>query len=188
MEYDNVEDAIRYLLTAVGEDPQRPGLRRTPTRVAEMLHEILAGYQMNPAELAADPIGDIPYDEMIVVKDITFYSLCEHHLLPFFGRVHVAYVPHTKIIGLSKIPRAVEMFARRLQVQERMTQQIAQALAQALDPQGVGVVVEGTHLCATMRGVKQAQSQLITSAMWGSFKTNLATRQEFLTLLKNRQP
>jgi GTP cyclohydrolase IA len=184
MEYSNLENVIRDLLTAVGEDPNRPGLRRTPTRVAEMLDEILAGYQMNPADLSADAMGDVAYDEMIVVKNITFYSLCEHHLLPFFGQVHVAYVPRNKVIGLSKIPRAVDMFARRLQVQERMTQQIAQTLTDILEPQGMGVVVEGMHLCAVMRGVKQEQSRLVTSAMRGSFKTNPSTRQEFLALLK----
>jgi GTP cyclohydrolase I len=179
-----LEEAIRTLLQAVGEDPERPGLRRTPARVAQMYDEILAGYRVDPAELTAVSLYNDAYDEMIIVKDIEFFSMCEHHLLPFFGRAHVAYVPQNKIIGLSNVPRIVDMFARRLQLQERMTQQIAQTLADILEPQGLGVIVEGAHLCAMMRGVQKEQARLMTSAMLGSFKTNPATRQEFLTLLK----
>lgn len=179
-----LEEAIRTLLQAVGEDPERPGLRRTPARVAQMYDEILAGYRVDPAELTAVSLYNDAYDEMIIVKDIEFFSMCEHHLLPFFGRAHVAYVPQNKIIGLSNVPRIVDMFARRLQLQERMTQQIAQTLADILEPQGLGVIVEGAHLCAMMRGVQKEQARLMTSAMLGSFKTNPATRQEFLALLK----
>ncbi|MBK6328420.1 MAG: GTP cyclohydrolase I FolE [Chloroflexi bacterium] len=184
MNHDDLEQAIHTLLQAIGENPHRPGLRRTPTRVAQMFTEILDGYDLDAAELTAESLFDVAYDEMILVKDIQFFSMCEHHLLPFFGRAHVAYVPQDKIIGLSKIPRTVDMFAHRLQVQERMTQQIAYALADVLSPQGLGVIVEGTHLCAMMRGVKKEQARLVTSAMLGSFKSNPATRQEFLDLLK----
>ena len=184
MNHDDLEQAIHTLLQAIGENPHRPGLRRTPTRVAQMFTEILDGYDLDAAELTAESLFDVAYDEMILVKDIQFFSMCEHHLLPFFGRAHVAYVPQDKIIGLSKIPRTVDMFAHRLQVQERMTQQIAYALADVLSPQGLGVIVEGTHLCAMMRGVKKEQARLVTSAMLGSFKSNPATRQEFMDLLK----
>lgn len=185
MNHKELETAVHTLLKAIGEDPERRGLRRTPTRVADMLSEILDGYRVDPAEFIAEALSDVVYDEMIVVKDIEFFSMCEHHMLPFFGRAHVAYVPQEKIIGLSKIPRTVDIFAHRLQVQERMTQQIADTLAEILRPQGVGVVVEGTHLCAMMRGVKKQQARLVTSAMLGSFKSNPATRQEFLALLKS---
>jgi len=187
MNHDDLEQAIRTILQAIGENPHRPGLRRTPTRVAQMFTEILDGYELDTAELTAESLFDVEYDEMILVKDIEFFSMCEHHLLPFFGRAHVAYVPQDKIIGLSKIPRTVDMFAHRLQVQERMTQQIAYALADVLSPQGLGVIVEGTHLCAMMRGVKKEQARLVTSTMLGSFKSNPATRQEFLDLLKLHQ-
>jgi GTP cyclohydrolase IA len=184
MSHENLQEAVRTILTAVGEDPTRPGLRRTPQRVAEMYDEILAGYQSDPADLSADVILDVAYDEMILVRDIEFFSMCEHHLLPFFGRAHIAYIPKDKLIGLSQIPRAVEMFARRLQVQERMTEQIAEALTAVLQPKGLGVVIEGMHLCAAMRGVKQEQARLITSAMRGIFKSRPETRQEFLALLQ----
>lgn len=184
MSHENLQEAVRTILTAVGEDPTRPGLRRTPQRVAEMYDEILAGYRADPADLSADVILDVAYDEMILVRDIEFFSMCEHHLLPFFGRAHIAYIPKDKLIGLSQIPRAVEMFARRLQVQERMTEQIAEALTAVLQPKGLGVVIEGMHLCAAMRGVKQEQSRLITSAMRGIFKSRPETRQEFLALLQ----
>ncbi|MBP6472172.1 MAG: GTP cyclohydrolase I FolE [Chloroflexi bacterium] len=187
MNHDELEQAIHTILQAIGENPHRPGLRRTPTRVAQMFTEILDGYELDAAELTAESLFDVEYDEMILVKDIEFFSMCEHHLLPFFGRAHVAYVPQDKIIGLSKIPRTVDMFAHRLQVQERMTQQIAYALADVLSPQGLGVIVEGTHLCAMMRGVKKEQARLVTSTMLGSFKSNPATRQEFLDLLKLHQ-
>jgi len=184
MNHEKLETAVYTLLQAIGEDPERPGLRRTPTRVADMFGEILDGYQINPAEFIAEAVSEVVYDEMIVVKDIEFFSMCEHHLLPFFGRVHVAYVPQEKIVGLSKIPRMVDIFAHRLQVQERMTQQIAETLVEVLAPQGVGVIVEGMHLCARMRGVKKQEARLVTSTMLGSFKSRPATRQEFLTLLK----
>ncbi|MCB8984052.1 MAG: GTP cyclohydrolase I FolE [Ardenticatenaceae bacterium] len=184
MNFEELETAVHTLLGAIGEDPQRRGLRRTPSRVAAMFGEILDGYQIDPAEFVAEAVSEVVYDEMIMVKDIEFFSMCEHHLLPFFGRAHVAYVPDAKIIGLSKIPRTVDIFAHRLQVQERMTQQIADTLNEILAPQGVGVIVEGTHFCAMMRGVKKQQARLVTSAMVGSFKSNPATRQEFLALLE----
>jgi len=186
MNIEEIETAVHSLLQAIGEDPARTGLRRTPARVADMLGEILDGYQVDPAEFVAEAVSEVVYDQMIVVKNIEFFSVCEHHLLPFFGRAHVAYVPDEKIIGLSKIPRTVDIFAHRLQVQERMTQQIADTLFQILAPQGVGVIVEGAHLCAMMRGVKKQQARLVTSAMLGSFKSNPATRQEFLALLETK--
>lgn len=175
-----VEDAIRSLLNAVGEDVERQGLHDTPERVARMYDELLAGYQVDPYQLINDAMFDVEYDDMVVVKDIQFYSLCEHHLLPFLGRAHVAYLPTEKVIGLSKIPRVVDLFARRLQVQERMTRQIANFLEAVLNPIGVGVVVEGWHLCAAMRGVKKADAVMVTSALCGSFKENPKTRQEFM--------
>jgi GTP cyclohydrolase IA len=178
--YPGVEDAIEKLLAAVGEDPGREGLRNTPQRVARMYAELLDGYQMDPATLVNGALFDETYDEMVIVRDIEFYSLCEHHLLPFLGRAHVAYFPNGKVIGLSKIPRIVDMFARRLQVQERMTRQIAEFIQNLLNPHGVAVVVEGLHLCATMRGVKKHDARMTTSAMYGAFRKNLATRQEFL--------
>ena len=153
-----VEEAVRQILRNVGEDPDREGLERTPERIARMYDEILGGYWVDPVALVNEALFDVKYDEMIVVRDIEFYSMCEHHMLPFFGKAHVAYVPRDKVIGLSKIPRIVEMFARRLQVQERMTQQIAELLSQVLDPQGVGVVVEGAHMCSMMRGPAIAPS------------------------------
>ena len=180
-----IKTAVQTILAAIGEDTNREGLQRTPQRVAEMYAEIFAGYQTNPVELLNQSLFDVEYDGMILVKDIEFYSMCEHHMLPFHGRAHVAYVPGDKIVGLSQIPRLVELFARRLQVQERMTQQIAQALYEVLQPQGVGVIVEGAHFCAMMRGVEKEQMRMVTSVMLGSFKSNAATRNEFLTLLKN---
>ena len=179
-----ITTAVQSILTAVGEDANREGLQRTPQRVAEMFAEIFAGYQTNAAELLQQSLFDVEYDEMILVRDIEFYSMCEHHMLPFYGRAHVAYMPDDKIIGLSQIPRLVDVYARRLQVQERMTQQIAESLYDVLQPQGVGVIVEGAHFCAMMRGVKKEQMRMVTSAMLGSFK-NTATRNKFLTLLKN---
>jgi len=175
-----VEAAIRQILQAVGEDPAREGLQRTPERVARMYVELLAGYSMDPATIVNEALFDVKYDEMVIVRDIEFYSLCEHHLLPFLGRVHVAYIPDGKVLGLSKIPRVVDMFARRLQVQERMTRQIADFLRDLLHPQGVAVVVEGLHLCTMMRGVRKHNARMTTSAMHGAFRANLATRQEFL--------
>ncbi|HLA87972.1 MAG TPA: GTP cyclohydrolase I FolE, partial [Anaerolineales bacterium] len=163
-----------------GEDPEREGLRNTPDRVARMYLELLSGYGADPAKLINGALFNINYDEMVLVRDIEFYSLCEHHMLPFLGRAHVAYIPAGKVIGLSKIPRMVDMYARRLQVQERMTRQIADFLQEFLAPQGVGVVVEAVHLCSMMRGVKKHDARMTTSAMHGAFRANLATRQEFL--------
>lgn len=179
-----IEDAVREILGSVGEDPDREGLLRTPERVARMYDELLAGYHVDPVALVNDALFNVEYDEMIVVKDIEFFSLCEHHMLPFYGRAHIAYVPSDKVIGLSKIPRIVEMFARRLQVQERMTQEIAALLDQVLEPQGVGVVVEGAHMCSMMRGVKKENARMVTSAMLGNFKENPKTRSEFMEHLR----
>jgi len=165
---------------AVGEDPEREGLKNTPNRVARMYTELLSGYSTDPASIINGALFNINYDEMVLVRDIEFYSLCEHHMLPFLGRAHVAYLPAGKVIGLSKIPRIVDMYARRLQVQERMTRQIADLLQNTLEPQGVAVVVEGMHLCSMMRGVKKHDARMITSAMHGAFRANLATRSEFL--------
>lgn len=181
---ETIESAVRQILDSVGEDPDREGLVRTPDRVARMYDELLAGYHVDPVTLVNEALFDVEYDEMIVVKDIEFFSLCEHHMLPFYGRAHVAYVPSDKVIGLSKIPRIVEMFARRLQVQERMTQEIAALLDQVLEPQGVGVVVEGAHMCSMMRGVKKENARMVTSAMLGNFKENPKTRNEFMEHLR----
>lgn len=176
----DVQDAVEQLLMAFGEDLDREGLRDTPERVARMYDELLAGYRVDPYELINEAMFEVEYDDMVIVRDIEFYSLCEHHLLPFIGRAHVSYLPTDKVIGLSKIPRVVDLFARRLQVQERMTRQIANFLEAVLTPIGVGVVVEGWHLCAAMRGVKKANAVMVTSALCGSFKENPKTRQEFL--------
>jgi GTP cyclohydrolase I len=174
----DIECAVRDILTAIGEDVDREGLRRTPNRVARMYEELTAGYHVDPVRLINDAIFEVEYDEMVIVRNIDFYSLCEHHMLPFLGQAHVAYIPDGKVIGLSKIPRIVEMFARRLQVQERMTQQIAEFLQETLLPMGVAVVCEGVHMCAAMRGVKKANARMVTSAMLGSFETSQATRSE----------
>ncbi len=171
---------IFELIRAVGEDPEREGLRNTPDRVSRMYAELLSGYSTNPQRIINGALFNINYDEMVLVRDIEFYSLCEHHLLPFLGRAHVAYLPAGRVIGLSKIPRIVDMYARRLQVQERMTRQIADLLQETLEPQGVAVVVEAMHLCSMMRGVKKHDARMTTSAMHGAFRANLATRQEFL--------
>ena len=180
IENDLVEKAILQLLKAVGENPEREGLKYTPKRVGRMYSELLSGYHVDPVALINGALFNITYDEMVLVRDIEFYSLCEHHILPFMGRVHVAYIPDGKVIGLSKIPRIVDMYARRLQVQERMTRQIADYLRDLLKPQGVAVVVEAVHLCSMMRGVKKHDARMTTSAMHGAFRANLATRQEFL--------
>lgn len=172
--------AIEQLLKSVGENPQREGLKNTPRRVARMYSELLAGYTVDPAAMINGALFDVKYDEMVLLRDIEFYSLCEHHLLPFIGRVHVAYIPDGKVLGISKIPRVVDMYARRLQVQERMTRQIADFLRDLLKPQGVAVVVEALHLCMMMRGVKKHDARMTTSAMHGAFRANLATREEFL--------
>jgi GTP cyclohydrolase I len=180
IENDLLETAILQLLKAVGENPEREGLEYTPKRVARMYSELLNGYHVDPEAMINGALFNITYDEMVLVRDIEFYSLCEHHILPFMGRVHVAYIPDGKVIGLSKIPRIVDMYARRLQVQERMTRQIADFLRDLLRPQGVAVVVEAVHLCSMMRGVKKHDARMTTSAMHGAFRANLATRQEFL--------
>jgi GTP cyclohydrolase IA len=175
-----VQEAVLRILQAVGENPERDGLKRTPERVARMYAELLSGYHADPGAVVNDAIFEVKYDEMVIVRDVEFYSLCEHHLLPFMGRVHVAYIPDGKVLGLSKIPRIVDLFARRLQVQERMTRQIADLIRDLLHPQGVAVVVEGLHLCMMMRGVQKHNARMTTSAMHGAFRANLATRQEFL--------
>ncbi len=180
---EELKKVIRELLVLVGEDPEREGLERTPERVARMFAELTEGYRVDPVSLVNDALFDVAYDEMVVVRDIEFYSLCEHHLLPFFGRAHVAYIPNGRVLGLSKIPRVVEMFSRRLQVQERLTEQIAQFLDDLLHPQGVAVVIEAAHMCAMMRGVRKANARMVTSAMRGLFKTSTRTRSEFLSLI-----
>ena len=177
---EEIQKAISCILKAVGENPEREGLKRTPERVGRMYAELLSGYKADPIAVVNDAIFDVKYDEMVIVRDVEFYSLCEHHILPFMGRVHVAYIPDGKVLGLSKIPRIVDLFARRLQVQERMTRQIADLIRDLLHPQGVGVVVEGVHLCMMMRGVQKHNARMTTSAMHGAFRANLATRQEFL--------
>jgi GTP cyclohydrolase I len=180
MDQGTIQQAVQQMLTAFGEDPEREGLLRTPERVARMYEELLAGYRTNPITLLNDALFEVDYDEMVVVRDIEFYSLCEHHMLPFLGRAHVAYIPHGRVIGLSKIPRVVDMFARRLQVQERMTGQIAEFLEEVLHPRGVAVVLEAIHLCSMIRGVKKHDSRMTTSKMLGAFRTDLALRMEFL--------
>ncbi len=180
IDIDAIRKLIFDLLNAVGEDPEREGLKNTPDRVARMYTELLSGYSTDPERIINGALFNINYDEMVLVRDIEFYSLCEHHMLPFIGRAHVAYLPAGKVIGLSKIPRIVDMYARRLQVQERMTRQIADLLQTTLEPQGVAVVVEAMHLCSMMRGVKKHDARMTTSAMHGAFRANLATRQEFL--------
>ena len=183
------EESIAHLLKALGENPERDGLKNTPRRVARMYSELLAGYHMDPVAMINGALFDVKYDEMVIVRDIEFYSLCEHHMLPFMGRVHVAYIPDGKVLGISKIPRVVDMYARRLQVQERMTRQIADFLRDLLKPQGVAVVVEALHLCMMMRGVKKHDARMTTSAMHGAFRANLATREEFLAnISRGSQP
>jgi GTP cyclohydrolase I len=172
--------SVSDILGAIGEDPDRDGLKRTPERVAKSYGELLSGYRTDPIELLNEAVFDVTYDEMVIVRDIEYYSMCEHHMLPFLGRAHVAYIPAGRVIGLSKIPRIVDMFAKRLQVQERMTRQIAQLIDELLHPGGVAVVVEGLHLCSVMRGVKKHDARMTTSSMSGAFRKNLATRQEFL--------
>ncbi len=181
---EQIEDAYRDILAFVGEDPGREGLLRTPHRVAEAMKFLTRGYAQDVQTLLNGAVFHEDYEDMVVVKDIEFYSLCEHHLLPFFGRAHVAYIPNGKIVGLSKIPRLVDMYSRRLQVQERLTTEIAQALEEALQPRGVAVVLEGSHMCMMMRGVEKQQSSMITSHVMGAFRTDRATRQEFMALVK----
>jgi GTP cyclohydrolase I len=183
---DRIPALVEALLGELGEDPDRQGLKATPGRVSRALRELTDGYDVAPEDVIAGAIFDQDYDEMVLVKDIPFYSLCEHHLLPFFGTCHVGYLPKGKVVGLSKIPRLVEVFAHRLQLQERMTNEIAQAFNGALAPKGVGVVVEARHLCMEMRGAQKRGSQMITSCMLGTFRRDPRTRAEFLDLVKRR--
>ena len=177
------QDLVREMLVRLGEDPEREGLRRTPERVEKSLTWLTRGHDLNVRAVLGDALFDEDHHNMVIVKDIEMYSMCEHHMLPFFGKVHVAYIPNGKIVGLSKVPRIVEVFARRLQVQERMTSQIAQALTELLEPQGVGVICEAYHLCMMMRGVEKQNSKTITSAMLGVFLDDIRTREEFLRLI-----
>ena len=176
----NIEVAVHYILSNIGENPQREGLAKTPNRVARMFGELTSGYNVDPVKLINGAIFTVDYDEMVVVKDIDFYSMCEHHMLPFYGRAHVAYIPEGKVVGLSKIPRIVDMYARRLQIQEQMTSQIADFIQETLQPQGVAVMVEGAHMCAMMHGVKKSNTTMTTSRMLGLFRENDKTRAEFL--------
>ena len=175
-----VADAVTTILRAVGEDPEREGLLSTPNRVARAYDELLIGYRVDPVALLNNALFDVTYSEMVIVTDIDFYSLCEHHMLPFIGKAHVAYIPDKKVVGLSKIPRIVEVFARRLQIQERMTRQIAELIDELLNPLGVAVVVDGLHMCMAMRGVKKANARMRTSALRGAFAANPKTRSEFM--------
>ena len=181
-----MQELVRELLVQLGENPSREGLLKTPARVAEALKFLTKGYSEDVKTLLNDAVFKEPYSEMVIVKDIDFFSMCEHHLLPFYGKIHVAYIPNGKIIGLSKIPRLVEMFSRRLQVQERLTQEVAQTIYDALRPDGVGVVCEARHMCMMMRGVQKQNSLATTSAMLGVFRDNNKTRSEFLTLITNK--
>ncbi len=179
-----IEKAVRNILLAVGEDPDREGLQRTPDRVARMYDELLAGYSVEPMAMINNACFDADYNEMVVVKDIDFFSLCEHHMLPFFGRVDIGYIPNGKVLGLSKIPRVVEMFSRRLQLQERMTQEIANFIEELLHPQGVAVLVTGQHLCSMMRGVRKVNAKMVTQAMLGKFEEK-EIRDQFFERIRN---
>jgi GTP cyclohydrolase I len=176
-----IEHSVEKILEAVGEDPEREGLLRTPHRVAKAYGELLSGYRTDPEKLVNGAIFGVEYDDMVIVRDIEYYSLCEHHMLPFLGRAHVAYIPNEKVIGLSKIPRIVDMFARRLQIQERLTRQIADFINEILEPKGVAVVMDGVHMCSMMRGVKKHESSMTTSAMLGCFRESAKTRREFMS-------
>jgi GTP cyclohydrolase IA len=181
----STEELLRELLARLGEDPDRDGLVRTPERMQKSLEYLTKGYKEDPSKVLQGALFDVTYDEMVIVKDIEMFSLCEHHLLPFFGKVHVAYIPHGKVLGLSKIPRLGDIFARRLQVQERLTVQIAETIQKAIQPLGVGVVIEARHLCVMMRGVEKQHSSAVTSHMLGSFRASEKTREEFLALIRN---
>ena len=176
---ENIRQSITTILKSIGEDPERDGLLRTPDRVARSYQELLSGYQADPVAIINDALFDVEYQEAVIVRDIEFYSMCEHHMLPILGRAHVAYLPNKKVLGLSKIPRIVDMYARRLQVQERMTYQIANFLNELLNPGGVAVVIEGLHLCSMIRGVQKHNARMTTSTMLGAYKTDLELRQEF---------
>src|SRR3954471_4645705 len=182
----SLSDLVREMISRIGEDPSREGLLRTPERVEKAYKFLSKGYQEDPEQLLNSALFTVNYDEMVIVKDIEMFSLCEHHMLPFFGKVHIAYIPNGKVIGLSKLPRLVEIFARRLQVQERLTTEIAETLMKVVEPQGVGVVVEARHLCMMMRGVEKQHSATVTSAMFGCFRDERETREEFLSLIRNR--
>jgi GTP cyclohydrolase IA len=179
----SIEEAVRTLLAEIGEDPAREGLARTPERVRRMYDELTAGYHVDPDALMNGARFDVDYDEMVVVRDIEFFSLCEHHLLPFIGKAHVGYLPKGRVIGLSKIPRIVDMYAQRLQVQERLTVQVADFLMERLEPKGVGCVIEATHLCTMMRGVRKQEATMVTSSMVGTFRRDARTRAEFMGLI-----
>ncbi len=181
-----MRDLIRQLLAELGEDPNREGLLDTPKRVDKSLRFLTSGYRANVDQVLNGALFTVDYSEMVIVKDIDFFSLCEHHLLPFFGKCHIAYIPREKVIGLSKIPRLVDIFSRRLQIQERLTNEIAQTIEQKIDPLGVAVVMEATHLCMSMRGVEKQNSFAVTSAMLGAFRNSARTRNEFLELIKHR--
>ena len=185
---DPIEPLVAALLKELGEEPGRDGLQRTPARVARAYRFLTEGYDQDPAEILNRALFEVSYDEMVIIKGIDFYSMCEHHLLPFFGRSHVAYVPDGRVVGLSKIARLVEMYSRRLQVQERLTTQIAQTIAEVLRPKGVGVVVEATHLCMKMRGVEQQNASTVTSSMLGEFESDPKTRAEFVELIRQPKP
>jgi len=183
-----LEKAYSEVLERIGEDAERDGLKRTPERMAKAIQFLTRGYREDPAQLLRGALFDVDYDEMVIVKDIEMFSLCEHHMLPFFGKVHVAYLPKGRVIGLSKIPRLVDTFARRLQVQERLTKQIAESIQEAIQPIGVGVVVEARHLCMMMRGVEKQHSATVTSSMLGAFREEHETREEFLSLIRSNKP
>jgi GTP cyclohydrolase I len=183
---DPLEEAVRTTLSELGEDPEREGLLKTPHRVAESLRFLTSGYQQDVKKVMNGAVYSVAYDEMVIVKDIEIFSMCEHHMLPFFGRCHVAYIPTKKVIGLSKIPRLVDVFARRLQIQERLTNQIAETIMETIKPQGVGVIIEAKHLCMIMRGVEKQNSVAVTSAMLGAFRDDGQTRAEFLRLVRDR--
>jgi len=182
----DIERAVRDILAGLGERPDREGLNKTPERVAKALRFLTSGYRQDPVALLNEALFTVSYDEMVIVKDIELFSLCEHHLLPFFGKAHVAYIPRGKVVGLSKIPRLVDMYARRLQVQERLTVQIAEAIEETIRPRGVGVVIEAMHLCMIMRGVEKQNSVAVTSCMRGAFRAEQKTREEFLSLVKKK--
>jgi len=182
----NFEELVREMLVRLGEDPEREGLNRTPERVQKAMAFLTKGYKEDPQALLHEALFTVNYDEMVIVKDVEMFSLCEHHMLPFFGKVHVAYIPNGKVIGLSKIPRLIELFSRRLQIQERLTTQIAETIQQTIEPQGVGVVIEARHLCMMMRGVEKQHSAAVTSSMLGVFRDEQETRTEFLSLIRQR--
>src|SRR5271157_5774502 len=184
---ENIADLVRKMLIVLGEDPNREGLRKTPERFEKAFKFLTSGYHQNLDSVLNGATFSVAYDEMVVVKDIEFFSLCEHHLLPFFGKAHVAYLPNKRVLGLSKIARLVNMYGRRLQIQERMTSQIAEAIQEKISPEGVGVIIEARHLCMQMRGVEKQHGQAVTSAMLGSFRHNKQTRDEFLSLVRAKQ-